>query len=87
MTAESDKGLVETLEAVVEEILPPRCSAELIKEEIWMDLSHIYYKYEGNRQKRAFREIMSEISKEINQGNWNHVYQKLYRLEAETNHL
>ena len=85
MTTESDKGLVETLEAVVDEILPPECSVDLIKEEIWWDLAHIYYKYEGNRQKRAFREIMSEISKEISQGNWSHVYNKLYRLEAENN--
>ena len=49
--------------------------------EVWKKLSLIYYKYEDSYQKRAFREVLSEISESINDGNWGTVYNKLYRFE------
>ncbi len=52
-----------------------------VKKEVWKELSLIYYKYEDNYQKRAFREVISEISESINDGNWGTVYNKLYRFE------
>ena len=52
-----------------------------VKTEVWSELSHIYYKYEDSFQKRAFREVISEISDNINDGNWGSVYNKLYRFE------
>ena len=52
-----------------------------VKAEVWKELSLIYYKYEDSYQKRAFREVLSEISESINDGNWGTVYNKLYRFE------
>jgi hypothetical protein len=53
---------------------------EGIKEEVWEDLSALYYKYEDNDQKKAFREIMHEISEKINENKWDTIYKKLYRI-------
>lgn len=58
-----------------------KINAETIKREIWNDLSAVYYKYEDDAQKRAFREIISEISEKLNQGKWDLVYRKLYSAE------
>ena len=52
-----------------------------VKTEVWRELSLIYYKYEDGYQKKAFREVLSEISESINDGNWGTVYNKLYRFE------
>ena len=52
-----------------------------VKKEVWKELSLIYYKYEDNHQKRAFRKVISEISECLNDGNWGSVYNKLYRFE------
>jgi hypothetical protein len=69
---------------VIDQILP---SAEVeitdIKDEIWHDLSALYYKYEDEDQKRAFREVMYEISDRITEGKWDSVYKKLYRVEQK----
>ena len=51
------------------------------KTEVWKELSLVYYKYEDSHQKRAFREVLSEISESITDGNWGTVYNKLYRFE------
>lgn len=56
-------------------------NAETIKREVWSDLSAVYYKYEDEDQKRAFREIIFEISEKLNQGKWDLVYRKLYSVE------
>jgi hypothetical protein len=50
-----------------------------IKGEVWGDLSALYYKYDGGDQKRAFREVVREISDKISEGRWETVYNKLYR--------
>jgi hypothetical protein len=52
-----------------------------VESEVWKELSLIYYKYEDGYQKRAFREVLSEISDSINDGHWGTVYNKLYRFE------
>jgi hypothetical protein len=66
---------------VVNNILTPaEVELDEIKEEVWMDLSSLYYKYEDENQKRAFRELMCEISEKISEGKWDTVYKKLYRL-------
>ena len=54
---------------------------ERIKEEVWLDLSSIYYKYEDKYQKRAFREVIHEIFKEIKEDKWGRIYKKLHRIE------
>lgn len=75
------KGMVKE---VIEQLLP--CSEiELvdIKEEIWQDLSALYYKYEDEDQKKAFRLVMYDICEKISLGKWDSVYKKLYRVEQK----
>ncbi len=78
---EKQTGLKNMVKDVVNHIL---ASSEVdiseIKDEIWKDLSDLYYKYEDEDQKRAFREVMHEISEKINDGKWENVYRKLYRI-------
>ena len=57
-------------------------SMETVRQDVWRDLSLVYYKYEDGAQKRAFREILSEVSERINDGNWDSVYRKLHRIES-----
>lgn len=58
-----------------------KINIETIKQDIWNDLSAVYYKYEDDTQKRAFREILSDISERLNEGKWDCVYKKLYSVE------
>ena len=75
------KGMVKD---VIDQILPSG-EVELldIKEEIWQDLSALYYKYEDEDQKKAFREVMYDICEKIKEGKWDSVYKKLYRVEQK----
>ncbi len=75
------KGMVKD---VIDQILPGG-EVELtdIKEEIWHDLSALYYKYEDEDQKKAFREVMYDICEKIQEGKWDSVYNKLYRVEQK----
>jgi hypothetical protein len=82
--------IVSTLQKYVKNIqrflskkIPGRTiSSEMIKSDIWRDLSLVYYKYEDGTQKRAFREILADISNKINDGNWDTVYRKLYSIDS-----
>jgi len=84
--ASDDKqsGLKGIVKEVIEQILPSG-EVELvdIKEEIWQDLSALYYKYEDEDQKKAFRAVMYDIGEKISQGKWDSVYKKLYRVEQK----
>lgn len=60
---------------------PVRVEMSNMKDEVWLDLSRIYYKYEDMTQKKAFREVVLEMSDKINDGNWEAIYKKLYRIE------
>lgn len=65
------------------QVIPSKTiNMEMVKQDVWRDLSAVYYKYEDNSQKRAFREIMSEVGDRINDGNWDSVYRKLHRIES-----
>jgi len=68
---------------VVTKALDNDIDLEEFKEEVWNDLSAIYYKYETEEQKRAFREVIYEICEKINEGKWDSVYKKLYREEQK----
>jgi len=52
-----------------------------VKREVWESLSSIYYNYEDDTQKRAFREVLCEMSEKNSEGNWKAVYKKLYSIE------
>jgi hypothetical protein len=70
------------MEDVVEKIKPESPTEDEIKEEIWYDLSVLYYKYNDSIQKSAFREIFEDISKKIQSGDWTSIYRKLHRKKA-----
>ena len=53
-------------------------SMSTLRQGVWSDLSAVYYKYEDDDQKQAFREILSEISERLNEGKWDKVYKKLH---------
>ncbi len=55
-----------------------------IQGEVCRDLSSVYYKYEDEFQKNAFRQVVTEISQKIEAGNWNSIYKRLYRIEYNT---
>jgi hypothetical protein len=81
---EKQNGLKGMVKDVIDQILPPsEVELETIKEEIWMDLSALYYKYEDEEQKKAFREVMQDICEKLSQGKWDAVYRKLYKAEQK----
>jgi len=56
---EKQNGFKGMVKEVIDQILPPSdVELEAIKEEIWADLSALYYKYEDEVQKKAFRQVM-----------------------------
>ena len=48
-------------------------------EDIWGELSILYYKYEDDAWKNAFREVLHYISEKIHDKRWPTVYMNLYR--------
>jgi hypothetical protein len=63
-------------------VVPPsKTDLEFDKSEVWSDLSAIYYKYDDGVQKRAFREVIGEISHNVKEGRWQYVYKKLYNVD------
>lgn len=64
-----------------------KISIATLKQDVWSDLSIVYYKYEDDNQKQAFREIMSEISERLNEGKWDNVYKKLHMMNQCTSKL
>jgi len=68
----------------VSEVIPPvEVNMEEVKGEIWTDLSALYYKYEDEVQKKAFRNVMQDICDKMSQGKWDSVYKKLYRADQK----
>lgn len=55
-----------------------------MKQDVWTDLSHLYYKYDHDFQKRAFREVMKEMSEMITEGKWAKAYRRMYRNNKTT---
>ena len=55
-----------------------------MKQDVWTDLSHLYYKYDHDFQKRAFREVMKEMSEMITEGKWAKAYRRIYRNNKTT---
>jgi hypothetical protein len=54
------------------------------KQEIWTDLSRLYYKYDNPHQKTAFREVIKEISQTITEDRWPTAYKRIYRNNKTT---
>ena len=64
------EAFIEKLKSILEQEVP----LDEVKEEVWQDLANIYYKYDDEIQKKAFREIMKEIS----DTEWRKIYSKIY---------
>lgn len=81
---EKQNGFKGMFKEVIDQILPPSdVELEAIKEEVWADLSALYYKYEDEVQKKAFRQVMQDICDKMSQGKWDSVYKKLYRADQK----
>ena len=81
---EKQNGFKGMVKEVIDQILPPSdVELEGIKEEVWADLSALYYKYEDEVQKKAFRNVMQDICDKMGQGKWDSVYKKLYRADQK----
>ncbi len=77
-------ALKERIREAIASILPPiETDLDEVKDEVWTDLSRIYYKYDSEDQKRAFREVLEEIADKINDDRWPTVYKKIYREERK----
>ena len=57
------------------------------KQEIWTDLSHLYYKYDHPHHKTAFREVIKEISQLITENRWPTAHKRIYRTNNKTTPL
>lgn len=69
----------------IDTILPGKDpNLDEIKDEVWQDLSRLYYKYKDSGQKRAFREVMFHITEKINEGKWDSIYHRLYKTKKKT---
>jgi hypothetical protein len=83
-TSEPLDALKGAIREVISKILPSsEVDPDEVKEEVWADLSRIYYKYEDEAQKKVFRDIMKEISEKIQDDKWETVYKKIYREELK----
>jgi hypothetical protein len=83
-SVEGKSTLKDRVRGILEEVIQSGdVELEVIKEEVWEDLSVLYYRYEDMKQKDAFREVMYDICEKISEGNWGLVYQKIYRTEQK----
>ena len=83
-TPEPLDALKEAIQGMISKVLTsPEVDPDEVKKEVWADLSKIYYKYEDEAQKKAFRDIMKEISEKIQDEKWETVYKKIYREELK----
>ncbi|MBD3204849.1 hypothetical protein GF319_00725 [Candidatus Bathyarchaeota archaeon] len=88
MASGDGRSLRVRIRDVLEEILQSGdLELEVIKEEVWEDLASLYYRYEDSDQKRAFREVIYDISDKISSGDWDQVYQKIYRTDRREKEL
>ena len=72
--------LLDVIVTQASKIIPyPQTDATSMKEGVWADLSALYYKYDHDVQKRAFREVMREISQIITEERWPTAYKRIYR--------
>ena len=76
-----NQSLLKIMDCVSRIVSPVDVDSKYWKDEVWTDLSRVYYKYESVEQKRAFREVMHEMLEKVSEGHWESIYKKLYRIE------
>ena len=68
-------------ETLVKIIPPNNIDIEEEKKEIWKELSIVYFKYDNEVWRQAFREVMIELYEKIGEVKWDEIYNKIYREE------
>ncbi len=76
----------ETLEIIrgkiketLSKIIPPNnIDIEEDKKEIWKELSIVYFKYDDEIWRHAFRKVMIELYEKIGEVKWDEIYNKIY---------
>ena len=77
--------LLDVIVTQASKIIPyPPSDAPSMQEGVWADLSVLYYKYDQDIQKRAFREVMKEMTQIISEERWPTAYKKIYRSNKTT---
>jgi len=72
--------LLDVIVTHISRIIPyTPADATAMKEDVWTDLSALYYKYDHDIQKRAFREVMKEMSQFLSEERWPTAYKRIYR--------
>jgi hypothetical protein len=82
-SGEDSESISERVKELVDEILVREVNLDELTDEIWLDLSDIYYKYDDEAQKAAFRDVMSWICEKLQEDKWQSVYSRLYRAHRE----
>ncbi|MBL7167180.1 hypothetical protein ISS40_00755 [Candidatus Bathyarchaeota archaeon] len=68
-------------ETLVKIIPPDNIDIEEDKNEIWNELSIVYFKYDNEIWRQAFRKVMIELYEKIGEVKWDEIYNKIYREE------
>lgn len=80
--SESFDALTGSIRETLTRILPSRVEdIEGEKKEIWKDLSMVYFKYEDEIWRKAFREVLIELFDKISDVKWEEIYSKIYSEE------
>lgn len=80
--SESLDAITGSIRETLTRILPSRTTdIEGEKKEIWKDLSMVYFKYEDEIWRKAFREILMELFDKISDVKWDEIYSKIYSEE------
>ena len=81
-------GTLEVIRGKIKEtlvkIMPPNnVDIEEDKEEIWKELSVVYFKYDNEIWRQAFRKVMIELYEKIGEVKWDEIYDRIYREEKK----
>jgi len=68
-------------ETLVKIIPPNSIDIEEEQKEIWKELSVVYFKYDNEIWRQAFRKVMIELYEKIGEVKWDEIYNKIYREE------
>jgi len=64
------------------QIIPPKSlDVEEEKKEIWKEFSMVYFKYDNEIWRQAFRKVMIELYEKIGEVKWDEIYNKIYSEE------
>ena len=65
-------------ETLIKIIPPNSIDIEEEQKEIWKELSVVYFKYDNEVWRQAFRKVMIELYEKIGEVKWDEIYNKIY---------